>query len=576
MGRARFDCNYADASPGLVDRGYLYSGGSFTDLGTLDPGALFGTCATLQPTAINQGSIVTGYGFTGGAEGTAGFRWENGTLTRLLPLPGTVGNYARDINDVGVIVGMGQLPATLTEPARWALGTWTNGVPTLLNTDFVGAVDVYATAINNSGTVLASAALPGSVTWTPIVVWVGGGVVLPGDFYATDIDDAGRVMGAYQGRPAIWQNGVITELFPSPAYTVTGSAYAFAGGSSGRVGVWANNIVQSSPFVVYGGGIVWSGGTPLHQVPLASCVDQAFFLECGMNNSGAIAGWDNSNPTGGTLWPAPANQAPTVAIGGPYSGNEGALIALSATGSDPDNQPLTYSWDFGDGSAVGSGAAPSHAFPDNGTYTVTVTVSDGTATATASTTVTASNVAPTGSPVVPSSIAPGSFAISLPATDPSPVDQAALTYRFNCGAGWGPVQPGNSTTCTLTTPGNYTIRLGVRDKDGGVTNYQRTITVVPTATAPIVTLSTPSTITIPVGGTATISGSFTDAPSSGPWIGRILWGQGQPSTSLGSVTPGSAIGASRTYTAAGTYTARLEVRNTPGLVGRVNVTVIVQ
>src|ERR1043165_9425870 len=37
----------------------------------------------------------------------------------------------------------------------------------------------------------------------------------------------------------------------------------------------------------------------------------------------------------------------------------------------------TYSWDFGDGNSGITGAAPSHAFSANGTYTVKCTVGNG-------------------------------------------------------------------------------------------------------------------------------------------------------------------------------------------------------
>ena len=40
------------------------------------------------------------------------------------------------------------------------------------------------------------------------------------------------------------------------------------------------------------------------------------------------------------------NDPPTVDAGGPYAVNEGSLVTLTATGTDPEGQPLTYAWDL--------------------------------------------------------------------------------------------------------------------------------------------------------------------------------------------------------------------------------------
>ena len=49
----------------------------------------------------------------------------------------------------------------------------------------------------------------------------------------------------------------------------------------------------------------------------------------------------------------------------------------SAGSSDPEGRPLTYSWDFGDGT-TSTLANPSHTFTAAGRYTVRLTTSDGT------------------------------------------------------------------------------------------------------------------------------------------------------------------------------------------------------
>ncbi|MHC4662010.1 MAG: C25 family cysteine peptidase [Planctomycetota bacterium] len=49
----------------------------------------------------------------------------------------------------------------------------------------------------------------------------------------------------------------------------------------------------------------------------------------------------------------------------------------SADSTDPDNDSLSYTWDFGDGSAVSHQENPNHKFLDPGTYIVTLTLNDG-------------------------------------------------------------------------------------------------------------------------------------------------------------------------------------------------------
>ncbi len=74
-----------------------------------------------------------------------------------------------------------------------------------------------------------------------------------------------------------------------------------------------------------------------------------------------------------------ANRPPVVAVGVEPEGKAIANVTtlrFSAGATDPDGDSLTYSWDFGDGSSA-TGAATSHVYAREGTFTVGVLVSDG-------------------------------------------------------------------------------------------------------------------------------------------------------------------------------------------------------
>jgi predicted extracellular nuclease len=86
------------------------------------------------------------------------------------------------------------------------------------------------------------------------------------------------------------------------------------------------------------------------------------------------------------------NDPPTVDAGGPYTVNEGSSVTLTATGTDPEGQPLTYAWDLdNDGTFETPGQSVTFSAPPDTAptiYTVRVQVTDnGGLTATSQTTV---------------------------------------------------------------------------------------------------------------------------------------------------------------------------------------------
>lgn len=100
---------------------------------------------------------------------------------------------------------------------------------------------------------------------------------------------------------------------------------------------------------------------------------------CGKNPSGP----STSNPppvTNPGPAPAPtANRSPVInslTVTPGFGVSQLTSMSMSASGTDPDGDPVTFDWDFGDGTR-GTGAAFSKVYAGSGVATIRVTASDG-------------------------------------------------------------------------------------------------------------------------------------------------------------------------------------------------------
>lgn len=201
--------------------------------------------------------------------------------------------------------------------------------------------------------------------------------------------------------------------------------------------------------------------------------------------------------------------------------------AVSFAGSAGGQSSLSYAWDFGDGATTIGTLTPSHTYADNGTYTVTLRATDAAGqTAQDTAVVTVGNVAPSASASGPYAGASGlTIAFSSTVTDPSPADRAAgFTYLWDFGDGATSTQqaPGHA----YTRAGSYTVRLTVRDKDGGTTTVQTTALV-----------NVPAPLTVNAGPDRTanegsgVSFSATITGGAGPLSYAWNFGDGSPAAS---------------------------------------------
>jgi len=181
-----------------------------------------------------------------------------------------------------------------------------------------------------------------------------------------------------------------------------------------------------------------------------------------------------------------SNVAPTIVSHLVPTGDEGLALTFSAAATDPGaaQDPLIYSWDFGDGLS-GTGASASHIYADEGSYPVTLTVSDGDG---GSATVTAvaevANVAPVIVAVIGATAGDEGQELSwsVSVSDAGSADTVSLSWDFGDGVvGLGSTNQNH----TYADDGPYTLTITATDDDGG--SAVSTLGVVIGDVAPIIT-----------------------------------------------------------------------------------------
>ncbi|MEL7405900.1 MAG: PKD domain-containing protein [Cyanobacteria bacterium J06558_2] len=161
--------------------------------------------------------------------------------------------------------------------------------------------------------------------------------------------------------------------------------------------------------------------------------------------------------------------------------NEGETANFRAIASDPGNDELTYTWDFGDASESAIGQDVDHTYPDDGNYDVTLTVRDDDGGSTnQSFEVLVNNLPPT---IIDVAIQPtitdqSTTTFSANATDPG---DDTLTYTWDLGDG-NRLQ-GQNIEHVYEFAGSYTITLTVADDQGAEATETREIQVEPSIRA---------------------------------------------------------------------------------------------
>jgi len=221
-----------------------------------------------------------------------------------------------------------------------------------------------------------------------------------------------------------------------------------------------------------------------------------------------------------------ANRPPSVsASASPTSGQPPLTVSFSSAGTfDPDGDPLTFSWAFGDGT-TSSDANPTHTYLQSGRFAVSLTVSDGVDSSFTTLTIVA------GTPPVGVILAPAGGAtfragqrifIYGDATDTQDgvLPDSAFTWTIvfhhegHVHPGLGPVTGVRSLTFDIPVSGHdftgltsYEIILAVVDADG--LQHVSSVSIFPDKVSLSID-TVPSGLTVQIDGISTTTPSITD------------------------------------------------------------------
>ncbi|OPY33246.1 MAG: PKD domain protein [Methanomassiliicoccales archaeon PtaU1.Bin124] len=259
------------------------------------------------------------------------------------------------------------------------------------------------------------------------------------------------------------------------------------------------------------------------------------------------------------------DSGPTAAFTSP-TGTEGALVQFIDSSTYIRDAITSWSWNFGDGTALDTRKNPTHVFSWNATYHVTLTVSDRDGnTSIISHDVIIADALPTAAFACSATSISEGGSITFDASPSTSVVDHIVSYSWTfengtySSSGTNPV-----VSHQFLTRGVYWINLTVMENDTGKAWLNRTIVV--QDRVPSVTF-TPSTATIDEGDTVNFQATVTDSPYDR--VVQYIWSFGDGQTSAQS-SP------SHRYTVHRTYIVTLTVVDQDGSTASFEGTIIVQ
>jgi PKD repeat protein len=170
------------------------------------------------------------------------------------------------------------------------------------------------------------------------------------------------------------------------------------------------------------------------------------------------------------------NRAPTAyATVAPPTAYTYATVECDGSGSSDDDGTIeSYGWDFGDGS-TGSGQTTTHAYVEDGVYTITLTVIDNDgASDTYDLTVEILNQPPVAD-AGPDQTGIEGEVLTFDGTGSSDPDGTIASYEWDMGD--GTILSGDIVTHSYSLAGTYTVTLTVTDNDGATDTDEAIVTV---------------------------------------------------------------------------------------------------
>ena len=282
-----------------------------------------------------------------------------------------------------------------------------------------------------------------------------------------------------------------------------------------------------------GGDTTWGGNSSNY---FAGTIDEVAVYNTELSASDVA----NHFTKGGGALP---NQLPSAAF---TSTTGGLTVAFDgSTSVDPDGSVASYSWNFGDGSPLGTGVTPSHLYSAAGTWPVALTVTDDRG---GTNTVNHSVVTTHASPVAAFTTTPNGLTVGFGGSATTS-DAATLTrYSWNFGDGSATVT-GQTVSHVFADGTARMVTLTVTDSYGA--SSQVTQTVTPSHAAPVVSFTS---------GATDLSVSFASAASAsdGATVTGYSWDFGDGSAAVTTSSP------TYVYGAAGSYSVSLKVTDSLG------------